>query len=287
MPVLASECRRTSLNPLQCASNKRNVLSIQNRAWQGKQRLVAQRLLKSINQLSEEVRSVGYSDFERIFNLASSPGQDAIRTIAGSQQIVPDLESRHDRALWLFLHDLTGFRRAEDVLYAELNRQGPRWSRFIGSKGLSIGDNHYHRIAFEEGIKKLFHVSNAFLELYERDSMRKKGQQNRLIQAVIYREDTSDKHVERKQSKRTVRAHRPVLDAVITYEAKTGVMEVVAPNRKTHQPMVRLFAKMILQQAESTVCFRPDRALIPAQVVPFNSGLSDGCSLRSRKGYIQ
>ncbi|MBF0453893.1 MAG: hypothetical protein HQL72_03625 [Magnetococcales bacterium] len=216
--------------------------------WFGKEFFAPHVLLKSISELDPEVHAAMAMDFDRVFDMTDEPGQQAIIGLLRDQDEWQALENPYDRAMWLFVNDEKRFRRAEEVRYADHNRQGRRWAGFSGPASKPISRSIEHCREFEEAICSLFNSQQAHLELYDRVRFGLQGELFPLTQAVVYREGLPNGRLEFENGKLAVRPYRPVLEAVITYDSSTGTIEVVGQDSKSRPRLARLFAEHILRQ---------------------------------------
>jgi hypothetical protein len=72
------------------------------------------------------------------------------------------------------------------------------------------------------------------------------GQECLLIQATVYSEGRFEEYLEFVEGELDTRGRRPVIEACLTYEPKTGVIEVVAGDKQTREDYVRLFSRTLL-----------------------------------------
>ncbi len=97
----------------------------------GKKASITQPLLKAIEALDPDLNARVLNDAERIGAMADEAGQTAIYGVASETEAIDGLENGFDRAMWLFLHDLPTFKRAEEVRYTDDRRRGRDWDGFV------------------------------------------------------------------------------------------------------------------------------------------------------------
>ena len=216
--------------------------------WNGNAFSVTRRLLKAFPAFDQKIHATMSMDFDRVFEMTDESGQQAIAGVLPDQKEWKFLENAYDRAMWLFLNDLGRFRQAEEVRFAEHNRQGRRWSGFVGPRELTASRTPEHRQEFEERVCTLFKTEHARLELYDRFRFGLQGERQSLTQAVIYREGLPNGLLEFKNGELSLRSYRPVLEAVITYDQESGAIEVVGQDSRSRPRLARLFAEVILRQ---------------------------------------
>jgi hypothetical protein len=218
--------------------------------WQGNESIVTRRLLKAFSRIDPKRLFSVAADFDRVFEMTDEPGQQAIAGMIRDKGVVLSLENAYDRAMWLFLNDSDGFRRAEEIRFAEHYRKGQRWDGFIGPKGLNVSDNTEHQQEFEKRLCDMFRSANAQLELYDRIRIGTDEQSSDVTQAVVYRQGLPNSALEFNNSGTVERKpSHPVLEAVITYDSKTGTIEIVGMDAKSRPRLVRLFAEVLLQKS--------------------------------------
>jgi hypothetical protein len=229
------------------AEHFKEELSIVN--WQGNESIVTCRLLKAFSRIDPKRLSSVAVDFDRVFEMTDEPGQQAVAGMINDTGIMLSLKNAYDRAMWLFLNDSDGFRRAEEIRFAEHYRKGQRWDGFTGPKGLKVSKNPEHRQEFEKRLCDMFRSANAQLELYDRIRIGLDEQLLPVTQAVIYREGLPNSSLEfNKNGTIERKPSHPVLEAVITYDSNTGTIEIVGMDAKSRPRLVRLFAEVLLRQ---------------------------------------
>lgn len=249
MLTVASVIRKTPVSTLRSYFDTRRIDMSHSVNWQGHRTPMAKRLIKAVENLKKDSYGIVATEFERIQEMTDEAGQAAIAGIIQNPSDLLSLENGHDRAMWLFLSNENGFRRAEEVRFSEHYRQGQKWAGFVGPKGLNVCYDDEYRREFESRICDMFKSGNAHLEVYERLRFGLDESPSQVTQTVVYREGLPgsslafDKNgeLERKPSQQ-------VLEAVITYDAKSGVIEVVGLDSKSRPRLARLFAEVLLRQ---------------------------------------
>jgi hypothetical protein len=152
-----------------------------------------------------------------------------------------------DRALWLFLEQPQLFRRAEDVRYTDERRRGRNWDGFVGVAGLELRHEDSAIEAFKGALRERFASPNIHIDVFARSRPSFENADQSLIQLAIYREGLADQLLAfEADGSLGQRAHKPVLEAAMTYEKATGVIEVVSTERETREDMVRIMARHLL-----------------------------------------
>ncbi|OSM02005.1 hypothetical protein MAIT1_02078 [Magnetofaba australis IT-1] len=173
----------------------------------------------------------GGGRYERVCDMASASGQEAIASLLPESAGLAALGSRHDRALWVYLNEPALFRRAEQTLLMEMARYGQFWRGYAAPQGVDVEANALGRMGFESRVGRLFENGDAYLELYGRRA----GEEGDWVtQAALYR--SSGNGAER----------APVLEAVILYDARSGMLEIIAMAPPRAEVIAALFAETLL-----------------------------------------
>jgi hypothetical protein len=204
--------------------------------------------LENIGLLDDAMLGTLYSDAEQFVEMSDSLGQEAMQTVVSDLQNFAAQENAITRSLWLFLHEPSAFRRAEEIRHADYYRLGRTWDGFVGPDHACVYDDHEHRTAFCDRVKIWFRSPQVKMEIYERIRFNCNDENSRLIQAVVYREGLPDSVLEFNSGDLTRRHRRPVYEFALTYETDSGVIEVIAQNRESREEMAYAFAEIILQQ---------------------------------------
>lgn len=187
------------------------------------------------------------AEAERISEMADEEGQTALFGVAVDRAALEALGSGHARAVTMFLEDRPGFRRAEEARYADDKRNGRLWDGFRGDTGLDVRRDGDPRTAFEVAIKDRFESPNVHIDIYDRTRPIFEEAPAELVQVTIYREGRLDEELVFVGGTLDRQPRRPVVEAAITYDRTSGVIEVVGPDRNTRVDLVRLFAQHLLE----------------------------------------
>ncbi|MEO5372547.1 MAG: hypothetical protein H7833_20950 [Magnetococcus sp. DMHC-1] len=131
MPTVAQVLRNTSVPALKNYFGKRFGQGSTIVDWQGSEGTVVRRLMKAVTQLSLEGQATLSTDFDRMFDMTDEAGECAIASLFPDRNEWPTGNNAYDRIMWLYLNDPERFRRAEEIRYAEHQRQGRRWSGYV------------------------------------------------------------------------------------------------------------------------------------------------------------
>lgn len=185
-------------------------------------------------------------DAERIMALADEAGQHALFSVVKDHAALNTLESGQARSAHVYLTDAAAFRRAEEVRYTDDHRRGRMWEGFVTDKLLQVRSDPFALDELRAAIRKHFNVQNVHIEVFARTRAGSSGESHELIQATIYRDGLPDFFLEFDDGQLATRSRRPVIEASLTYEQATGVIEVVAGVKETRQAFVHYFAEHLL-----------------------------------------
>jgi hypothetical protein len=197
-------------------------------------------------------RAILEHEIERIQQLATEPGEVAIESTT-IHEILPELPSRQARALYVFIHDPDGFRRAEEVVYNDSKRGGREWTAFAGKKNLDLARSEVALESFKEEFRSHFDTANVHVEVFERTRLGFPDGTNddddgkaSLVQVTVYREDRPNTELIFEEGTLGTQVRRAVLEAALTYEPASGLIECVGRQRDSRMEMARLMATTLL-----------------------------------------
>ena len=209
---------------------------------------------EGIKNSARGTRGLLMADLEKVENLATEAGEIAIDSVTIHDQL-PGLPSRHARALYVFLHDREGFRRAEEIVYNDALRLGRAWTPFGCKEGLDPTSDPAAIEAFKEALRVHFDTPNVHVDIFERsrigfpDDDESDGR-TLLTQITIYREDRPNTELAfLKDGALGTEVRKRVLEAALTYEPSTGTIECVGSHRDSRAEMARLMATTLLKTA--------------------------------------
>jgi len=196
--------------------------------------------------MDETRRAYVRNHAERISNLSDEAGQAALYSVVTRRESLEPLENGLARALYVFLHDPDAFRRAEEVRYTDSHRRGRMWEGYITKPGLSLEQDARSLENFKNGVRQKFQTENVFVDIFDRTRGAASGETYKLIQATVYRDGRLDDVLEFVKGELIRRSKRPVIEAALTYEPSTGVIEVVANVRESRKDFIDIFARTLL-----------------------------------------
>lgn len=211
--------------------------------WGAQQPELTRQLAQAVVAWEPGLRFRTYASAERISEMTDEAGQTALFGVVADRAGLDALGNGHARAVWVFLDDPAGFRRAEETRYTDEKRNSRIWDGFRGEPGRDILRDGGPRADFEAAIKERFESPNVHIDVYDRTRPVFEAAPSDLVQVVIYREGRLDDELAFVGGTLDRRPRRPVLEAAITYEPSTGVTEVVAADRQARIDLLRLFAR--------------------------------------------
>ena len=136
--------------------------------WDAPEPGVVKPLLQAVDDMGEEARGRIINDGERVAAMADDAGQTALYSVVDDRRSLDDLANGHDRALWLFLHELERFRHAEEVRYTDERRRGRSWDGFICDENLTVRRDAVALEAFKAALRERFASNNVHVDIFER-----------------------------------------------------------------------------------------------------------------------
>lgn len=214
--------------------------------WAAPAKTLVPVLQRVIEELDREAGDRILHDADRIGAMADVPGDAALYATSQDHFGLDALPNGYSRALWMFLGARDDFEHAEQVRYADDRRYGRIWEGYLCNPGMSVPLTGVAVIDFETAISGQLGSRHAKVEVCHRSRARFDADDAELVQATIYREGRSGERKTFVNGQLNRVPDRPVIEAAITYEKATGVIEVVAADRENRENLVRLFADHML-----------------------------------------
>jgi len=239
--------RKTPLNRLQDYFTRTPLPSLPLIDWTRPEPEVIGPLIKAVDDMSPEDRQRVILDAGRVAALADEPGQNALQNVVRNRTAFDELEGPNNRSLWVFLNEPERFRMAEEVRYNDERRRGRLWSGFEVEKDRAVRKDPISISAFTAAIRDRFDTANVQVDVFDRHRVILDDQECDLVQIAIYREGRAEDMLTFGDDTRIRRnVVYPVFEAAMTYEAATGVIEVVASNRDDRLEVTRYMARHLL-----------------------------------------
>lgn len=247
MATIAAFFRKTPLDRLQDYFSACGFASLPPVDWTKPESDVVEPLIKAVDAMNEDERQRVILDASRVAALADEPGQTALQNVVVKRAVFDTLEGANNRSFWVFINENDRFRLAEEVRYSDERRRGRSWSGFGVERDRVVRKDLISVEAFTSAIRSRFETPNVHVDIFDRHRVILDEQQCELVQVAIYREgrpeDMLGFDVNSKLARRIV---RPVFEAALTYEAATGVIEVVANTRDDRVDLTRFMARDLL-----------------------------------------
>ena len=229
MTSIAAFFRKTPVDRLQDYFTQIPLPSLPAIDWSKPEPEVIGPLIKAVDNMSAEDRQRVILDAGRVAALADEPGQNALQNVVRNRAFFDTLEGPNNRSLWVFLSEPEHFRMAEEVRYNDERRRGRLWSGFEVEKNRAVRKDPGSLSAFTTAIRDRFDTANVQVDVFDRHRVILDDQECDLVQIAIYREGRAEDMLSFGDDTRIRRnVVYPVFEAAMTYEAATGVIEVVA-----------------------------------------------------------
>lgn len=253
MPSLKTFCMRTAEPSLLRAFFARHDVdlnSIDDLDDDADAKAIAAKVSQEFKLRPPSHRSAVDTDLARIEKLASEFGESALDDTTMTDEL-KNLSSQYARALHIFLYDEAGFRRAEEIVFNDVRRGGKQWNAFCADRDLDLARNEAAVEQLKQGLRDQFGTPNVHLEIFDRvrpqlaDGSEDSGHAE-LVQITIYREARPNTEYAFKDGELGTEVRRPVMEASVTYEPRTGMIECVAPQRDDRSEIAKLLAVNLL-----------------------------------------
>lgn len=212
--------------------------------WSAPAEDVAEQFLQSLDRLSGDDRDRLIADAERISAMTDEPGQAALLALPDHREQLLTIEGAYARAHWLYVQSRAAYRRAEEIRYADENREAQRlWDGFVGPRRRDVHNDPEADERFREHVRDILKSERIFLEPLTR--MRGHADEpERLIQQIaIYNEGLPNDDLRFDGERVVPFTRRPVIETVIVYEPDSGTIEVIGSIKKLRERLAKAFAE--------------------------------------------
>jgi hypothetical protein len=247
MAKLRTFIRSTSPKVLQAYFQHRDIEIPSDFDWMTSGPAFVKNLLALIDKKDTNDRARIVADAERISPMAEEGGQVALRAIVPDKEAYERIDGAHDRALWTFVNypeDI--FRRAEEARYADEKRRGRMWGGYVSMPDLPVKNDAASIEAFTKALRSFYGTENVQVEVFERVRPNFDGKEYQISQITIYREGLPSDDLAFETGEVVLRTRRPVLEAALTYEAESGVIEVVAKDKEYRLDLARMMSRDLM-----------------------------------------
>lgn len=186
------------------------------------------------------------SDADRIGVMADEAGQTALFAVTRNAATLDQLANGYARGAWLLLHAPAEFEHAEQVRYTDDRRYGRMWDGFVTEPGHIVVRASERLEPFLSAWRQESDSPNVEIEICDRCRSRLGKPDQQLVQIAVYREGRASERKTFVEGRLDRLPDRPVVEAAITYESASGVIEVVASSRDTRKKLGELFAEHLL-----------------------------------------
>ena len=191
--------------------------------------------LKKIRAVSERVQRLSEDDL----------GQDILMAQVNDKISLKALDNPYDRAAWVFRNDPEAFKRAEHYYFHDAHRNSRMWEGYRLQTPCDLDKTKLHG-SFHDQLKTYFgNTDELLLEVYDRELV-DDDCSHTLYQVMIYREGLPSLVNELGQKALNARIIKPVRESALTWDPKTGEMEVVSRNREDRKKVAQLFASEVV-----------------------------------------
>ena len=247
MTAIAAFLRKTPVIRLQDYFTAGGFTSLAPVDWTKPESEVIEPLIKAVDNMSDDEKLRVVLDAGRVAALADEPGQNALLNVVLNRAVFDTLEGANNRSLWVFLKENDRFRLAEEVRYNDERRRGRSWNGFEVEKDCSVKQDPIAIAAFTKAIRERFQTPHVHIDIFSRHRVILDDQECDLVQVAVYREgrpeDILGFDTNSMLSRRIV---KPVFEAALTYEADTGVIEVVANTLQDRKDLTAFMARDLL-----------------------------------------
>lgn len=247
MTAITAFLRKTPITRLKDYFTAGGFTSLPPIDWAKPEPEVVEPLVKAVDSMSEEEKQRVILDAGRVAALADEPGQNALQNVVLNRAVFDTLEGANNRSLWVFLKEPDRFRLAEEVRYNDERRRGRSWNGFEVEKDCTVRRDPISVAAFTKAIRDRFETPHVHVDIFDRHRIILDDQECDLVQVAVYREGRPEDMLGfDAKSKLQRRIVKPVFEAALTYEAETGVIEVVANTLEDRRDLTAFMARELL-----------------------------------------
>ena len=248
MATVRSFLRHTSGEALRAYFGKRDLTLPDDFHWSQKHPALVKALITSIDKMNDVDRGRVTSEIERMSEMAGDYGQIALANIMQGRPEFEQVQGAHDRAVWVFVNRPQDFSHAEEGLYVdERRRKKKMWDGYVALPGIVVKRDEPSLEIFRQSIRDRFKCQRVRVEIFDRFRQTFEGERLSLVQITIHREgELVDELALEKVDDLVRRSRRPVLEAALTYEPDSGVIEIVANDTDTRVDLLRVATRDLM-----------------------------------------
>lgn len=247
MATHKSVLRKTPAATLRTFFQNRDFDVVDEIDWSAPEPVVTKAIMAVLDNMGIEDQGRVIVELDRVAAMADEAGTTAMQYVLVDPGVLETRANGQDRALWLYLNDITAFRHAEEIRFTEERRRRSTWTGYVCEPGLVVPNDQQTLAQFEASLRELFSAKNVHVDVFDRRRAGFDGAIYTLVQITVYREGLPDDLLGFDANGALQRrAHRPVVEAALTYEPSTGVIEVVAGDQGTRNALARSLAAELL-----------------------------------------
>lgn len=184
MTAITTFVRKTPAASLRTYFNRIGIRLMPAVKWDAPEPNVVRPLLEAVEDLDDSAAARVVNDAERVTAMADEAGQAAIYSVAKAPDRLDELRNDHDRALWMFLNNPTGFRHAKEVRFTDDRRRGRMWDGFIGEPNQLLKRDMASVDAFKAAVCDRFQSNNVHVDIFDRHRPTFEGADCALVKAL-------------------------------------------------------------------------------------------------------
>jgi hypothetical protein len=278
MATFSSFIRKTSPNMRKALAEHLGLSMPDNVDWAEPSLKFAPAMALAIDKCTETEKANAATKLERVMSLADEFGDRAMKSCWPDHAEPLELTGVADRATWLLINHPESFQHAEEACFIDGLRRSRRFDGHVLSEGLAVLQSVDSKAAFKEALKGVVSDGKIQVDIFERTRRDFAGNEYRVVQVTVYAEQKTETNLEFDGDTLSSVPRRPVLSAALTYEPKTGTVEVAADSRKVRDGIVSAFIKNLLDQETSISALKLRRYDLQHLKLPrdFSTDAKDG-----------
>lgn len=218
-----------------------------NLNWDAAGEDFTQGFLKVVEQLTEQELVQLLADIDRVSDMTDEVGQAALMALVDWRDRLQTIDGAHRRAHWLYVQSRDAFRQAEEIRYADENQNAQRlWDGFVGPRLIDLKTDAEIIEQFKDALKGLLGADRVHIEVFGRVRNRAGEPDREIKQITVYSEDVPIDEVVFATIGVKNQARKPVRETAITYEPRSGTIEIVGRIKTVREQVAGLFAEKLL-----------------------------------------
>lgn len=197
----------------------------------------------------EEVKKQNLFDIiDRVNSMSDESGQNALCSLIGENTDFLEKKSDQARCLWVHKNYPEKFKIAEYFASCDNKRKSNKWNSFSGPTNRDIDQSEENIAKFRELVLKRFNISKQ-LQIDFRPRSKKDGDGNEfeVYNLMAFYDDLPKSIQAFDQDKLVTKYFSPAKDFAISYEPKSGLIEVISSLKDNREFLARQFANIFLK----------------------------------------